>query len=137
MTDPFDPDNLRWEPPPGRKRKARGRQPAGPKLPKPGKGEAYLTGPIPMGWIQEATGLSGRTWQVASALWFTGVRSKTKSATVTLTEKTRRRFHLTRSAINRGLKQLAHAGLIIVERHSGTYSIVTILPAPVPKEREV
>jgi hypothetical protein len=137
MSDPFDPDSLRWTPPKNYKQKARRRQPAASKLPKPGKGEAYLTGPIPMTWIQEATRLSGRTWQVASALWFVGIRSRTKSATVTLTEKTRRRFHLTECAVKRGLKQLADAGLVIVERQSGRRSIVTILPAPVPKEREV
>jgi hypothetical protein len=128
--DPFDPERLRWTPPKVRRRKIRGQGPRGRKLPKPGTGEAYLTGPIPMSWIEEATRLSGRTWQVASALWFVGVRSKSKSATVTLTEKTRRRFHLTRNAINRGLKQLAKAGLVIVERQVGTYSVVTILPSP-------
>jgi hypothetical protein len=137
MTDPFDPDGLRWTPPKDYKQKARGRLPALSKLPKPGKGEAYLTGPIPMSWIQEATQLSGRTWQVATALWFVGIRSRTKSATVTLTEKTRRRFHLNAQAVRRGLQQLADAGLVVVERQSGRYSIVTILPATVPQEREV
>jgi hypothetical protein len=137
MTDPFDPESLRWTPPKVGKRKTRKQEPSAQKLPKPGKGEAYLTGPIPMSWIQEATRLSGRTWQVASALWFVGIRSRTKSATVTLTEKTRRRFNLTRQAVRRGLQQLADAGLVIVERQSGRYSVVTILPAPVPKEREV
>jgi hypothetical protein len=90
-----------------------------------------------MSWIAEATRLSGRTWQVACSLWFVGIRSKTKSATVTLTEKTRRRFNLSRNAVQRGLRQLAGAGLVIVERQSGRRSVVTILPAPVPKECEV
>jgi hypothetical protein len=90
-----------------------------------------------MSWMAEATRLSGRTWQVACALWFAGIRSKTKGATVTLTEKTRRRFNLSVCAVRRGLRQLAGAGLVIVERNSGRRSVVTILPAPVPPEREV
>jgi hypothetical protein len=98
-------------------------------LPKPVKGEAYLAGPIPMSWVQRATRLSGRTWQVATALWFVGIRSQSKSATVTLTEKTRRRFNLSRDAVKRGLKQLADAGLVRVKRQSGRRSVVTILPA--------
>jgi hypothetical protein len=56
---------------------------------------------------------------------------------VTLTEKTRRRFNLSRNAVKRGLKQLGDAGLVIVERQTGRRSIVTILPAPVPKERRM
>jgi hypothetical protein len=136
MLNPFDPENLRWQPP-----KARSKDTTQPttarQLPRPEKGEAFLTGPIPMSWIWEATRLSGRTWQVATALWFTGIRSRGKSATVTLTEKTRRRFHLSHNAVTRGLTQLAAAGLVIVERHSGRRSVVTILPAPVPKERRI
>jgi DNA-binding MarR family transcriptional regulator len=87
-----------------------------------------------MSWVQRASRLSGRTWQVATALWFVGIRSKSKSATVTLTEKTRRRFNLSRSAITRALKQLAGAGLIVVKEQSGRRSVVTILPAEVELE---
>jgi hypothetical protein len=141
MVDHFDIEHLRlrddWTPSPKRARKRSTKSEPARKLPEPQPGEAYLTGPVPMGWIEEATRLSGRTWQVACALWFVGIRSKTKSATVTLTEKTRRRFHLSECAVKRGLRQLADVGLVIVERHSGTYSVVTILSAPVPKEREV
>jgi hypothetical protein len=134
--DPFDPAQLRWTPPKG-KGKHRAEKKAARKLPRPERGEAYLTGPIPMTWIQVATRLSGRTWQVACALWFVGIRSKAKSATVTLTEKTRCRFNLSRNAVKRGLKQLADACLVIVERQTGRRSILTILPAPVPKERRM
>jgi hypothetical protein len=136
MTDPFDPAQLRWTPPEG-KTDRRAVANAGRKLPRPERGEAYLTGPIPMTWVAEATRLSGRTWQVACALWFIGIRSRTKSATVTLTEKTRRRFNLSRDAVKRGLRQLAGAGLVVVERPVGRHSVVTILPAPAPKERRM
>src|SRR5262245_18813266 len=136
MTDPIDLEQLRWKPPTG-KRKRRPKRRVERKLPKPDSGEAYLTGPIPMSWIQEATCLSGRAWQVACALWFTGIRSRTKSATVLLTEKTRRRFNLSKNTVTRGLKQLADVGLVIVERQNGRRSVVTILPSPVPKERRI
>lgn len=132
MDEPFGPENLQWTPPKV-KGKRRQEAKAARKLPKPATGEAYLTGPIPMSWIQEATRLSGRTWQVACALWFTGIRSRTKSATVTLTEKTRRRFNLSENAVRRGLAQLAEVGLVVVERQSGRRSIVTILPSPVSR----
>jgi hypothetical protein len=74
---------------------------------------------------------------MACALWFVGIRSETKSAAVTLTEKTGRRFNLSENAVRRGLKQLADAGLVIVERQTGRRNIMTILPAPVPKEGKV
>ena len=67
MIDPFDPEQLRWTPPKDQP-KCRAEAKVERKLPKPERGEAYLTGPIPMTWIQEATRLSGRTWQVACAL---------------------------------------------------------------------
>jgi hypothetical protein len=88
-----------------------------------------------MSWIRVATRLSGRTWQVATALWFVGIRSKSKGATVTLTEKTRRRFNLSRNAVTRGLKQLAGAGLISLEGQSGRRSVVTILPVSPEQEK--
>jgi hypothetical protein len=90
-----------------------------------------------MSWIAAATRLSGRTWQVATALWFVGIRSHSKSATVALTPKTLSRFHLSENAVRRGLSALADAGLVIVERQTGRRSLVTILPAPVLRERDV
>jgi hypothetical protein len=90
-----------------------------------------------MTWIVEVTRLSGRTWQVASALWFAGLRSRSKSATVALTPKILDQFHLSPCAVKRGLTALADAGLVIIERQTGKRSLVTILPAPVPHERGV
>jgi hypothetical protein len=123
--DPFDPDTLRLVQP---ERKAD--QTAPPKLPRPRKGEAYLGGSIPMSWIQQAVRLPGKTWTVASALWFTGIRSRGKSAVVRLTLKTRRRFGLTRQAVYRALAHLERAGLVRVGRAAGRRPVVTILPAP-------
>jgi hypothetical protein len=87
-----------------------------------------------MSWIEAATRLSGRTWQVATALWFVGLRTRSKSATVTLTLKTLRRFHLSPKAVQRGLAALADAGLVITRRQTGRRSQVSILPAPGPRK---
>jgi hypothetical protein len=134
MTDLSDLKRLKWTPPKGKRKHAPAPKSGTPKLPRPTEDEAYLSGPIPITWIQHATALSGRTWQVATALWFVGNRSRTKSATVTLTEKVRLYFNLSKHAVWRGLQQLAKAGLIRVERRSGRCSAVTILPAKAKRE---
>jgi hypothetical protein len=71
---------------------------------------------------------------VASALWFVGIRSRDKSATVQLTPKTLRRFGLNKMGVSRALRHLETAGLVRVERASGRRSVVTILPAPRPEQ---
>jgi hypothetical protein len=89
-----------------------------------------MGGPIPMSWVEQAVRLPGKSWVVASALWFTGIRSRGKGATVRLTFKTLRRFNLTRKAVYRTLAHLETAGLVRVERTPGRPLSVTILPAP-------
>jgi hypothetical protein len=83
-----------------------------------------------MGWVRQAARLSGLARWVAVALWFVGIRSRDKSATVSLTLKTMRRFHLSRCAVYRGLAALEGARLVRVHRRVGRRLLVTILPAP-------
>jgi hypothetical protein len=109
-------------------------EPALVKLPRPAKGEAYLGGPIPVTWVRRAVGLPGKAWHTASALWFVGIRSRDKSATVALTAKTLRLFRLTRQAAYRAFTTLEGAGLVRVHRRTGRRLLVTILPVP-RKER--
>jgi hypothetical protein len=124
MTDPFDNlDSFRW-------RFEKSAKPASVKLPRPTKGEPFLGGPIPLTWVERAVRLPGKAWHVASALWFVGIRSRTKSATVNLTAKTLRRFGFTRQAAYRALCALERAGLVQVNRQPGRRLIVTILPSP-------
>jgi hypothetical protein len=126
MTDfNFDPELFRL-----RAQKHPTTAPTTPTLPRPKPGEAYLGGPIPISWVERAARLPGKAWHVASALWFVGVRSRTKSATVQLTLKTLRRFSLDRKTVYRALQPLERAGLVRVERHPGKRLVVTILPAP-------
>jgi hypothetical protein len=71
---------------------------------------------------------------VASAVWFVGIRSRDKSATVQLTPKTLRRFGLNKMDVSRALRHLEIAGLVRVERAAGRRSVVTVLPAPRPEQ---
>jgi hypothetical protein len=80
--------------------------------------------------VSRAVRLPGKCWHVASALWFVGIRSRNKSATVQLTPKTLRRFGLNKMGVSRALRHLEAAGLVRVERTMGRRSVVTILPAP-------
>ena len=128
--DPFDPEALRYTSP---QRPAH--KPVDPcKLPRPRRGESFLGGPIPLSWASAAVRLPGKSWHVASALWFVGIRSRDKSATVQLTPKTLRRFGLNKMDVSRALRRLETAGLVRVGRAAGRRSVVTILPAPRPEQ---
>ena len=56
------------------------------RLPRPAKGEQYLGGPIPAGWLGRAAGLPGRALHLGIALWFAAVRSRGKCPAVVLTD---------------------------------------------------
>jgi hypothetical protein len=86
-----------------------------------------------MSWVSRAVRLPGKSWHVASALWFVGIRSRSKSATVQLTARTLSRFGLTRQAVYRALSHLEIAGLVQVQRPSGKRLVVTILPVTDPE----
>jgi hypothetical protein len=129
MTDPFaDLEAFRWT---GTVLAAStAERPETLKLPRPAKGAPYIGGPVPLTWVERAVVLPGKAWHVASALWFVGIRSRNKSATVRLTTKTLRRFGLNRHTVYRALASLEGAGLVRVERQIGCRLSVTILPAP-------
>ena len=65
-----------------------------PKLPRPRTGEAFMGGPIPMSCIEQAAPLPGKAWQMACALWFEALCSKTKSPTIQLPRRTILRFRI-------------------------------------------
>jgi hypothetical protein len=132
--DLFEPDNLRLKTahlPDTRKAIAAATT---RKLPRPQPEEEYLGGPIPVSWLEQVAHLPRPVLWVGVALWFVGLRARSKNATVAITAKTLRRFRLTRQAVCRGLSALESAGLVNVERQTGRRSLVTILPAPAPKE---
>ena len=101
------------------------------RLPRPGKREQYLGGPIPMGWLGRAAALPGKALHLAVALWFEAGRRPGKPAAVGLSERTYRRFGLTaRNTRARALRALAGAGLVRVEVRVGRPTVVTVLAAP-------
>jgi hypothetical protein len=100
------------------------------RLPRPGKGEQYLGGPIPAGWLERAGRLPGKALHLGIALWFAAVRSRGKDPAVALTDALAGRFGLnSRSTRSRAIGALEGAGLVAVERHPGRAPVVTILPA--------
>jgi hypothetical protein len=100
------------------------------RLPRPEKGEQYLGGPIPVGWLGRAAGLPGRALHLGVALWFAAVRSRGKDAAVVLTDSLACRFGLAaRGTRTRALEALERAGLVAVDRRAGRAPVVTILSA--------
>jgi len=82
-------------------------------------------GPLPLGWLECAAGLPGRSIHVALALWHETTRSG--SMCVALSNTLCLRFHVDRNAKYRALRSLETAGLVIVERRRGRSPRVTLL----------
>lgn len=86
---------------------------------------AFIKGPIPMPWLEQAAHLPGKTIHAALALWY--VRSVTRREQFTVKRQTWERLNLTRQAYHRALRDLEAQGLITVERKPGRYPLVTLL----------
>jgi hypothetical protein len=100
------------------------------KLPRPRRGEPYLGGPIPLGWLERAAALPGRAFHLGAALWFVASCEK-RQPTVRLSLKTRKRFGLSSdNTYYRALAALRGAGLISIAVEPGRRLVITILSAP-------
>ena len=128
----LDPEALRLKPRP--KAPTDKRRPS--RLPRPVKGEAFFTGPIPMAWVERAAVLPGRAWHLACALWFVAVRDRNKDPRVTISLKTRLRFGLTRKVYYRAQNVLERAGLVKIQRRAGRKTEFTILPVSTGKGKQ-
>ena len=128
----LDPETLRLK----RTARVKTRRSKRGVLPRPEKGEAYLAGPIPMSWIEQAAVLPGKAWHLASALWFVAIRSRDKSPCVVVTQKTRQRFGLTRPAYYRAQETLEKARLVRIDRCAGRKTEFTILPVEAGKPKQ-
>ena len=93
-----------------------GRKPAG-----------FIKGPLPLGWMQAAARLPGRTLQVALALWY--LAGLKKDTTVRLTTKPLEDMGVSRDAKYDGLARLEGAGLVSIRRQPGQAPLVTLLVA--------
>ncbi len=85
---------------------------------------AYIRGPIPMDWLEQAAKLSGKTLNAALAIWY--VHSVTKKFSFTIKRQTWERLQLTRQTYYRALRDLENSGLIAVERRPGAYPLITL-----------
>jgi hypothetical protein len=92
------------------------------------KGEKFLKGPIPLGWLVQAARLPGRALHVGVALWHQA--GLTRASQVPLSMKLMRSMGVERSSVYRGLHALEDAQLVAVARRRGHKPKVTILPAP-------
>lgn len=95
--------------------------------PKPGPGQHYLRGPVPLDWLCEAARLPGRSLHVGLAIWYAA--GLNRSASVPLSNVAGHKFGLDRNSKYRALAWLEGAGLIKVERKLGRAPIVTIVSA--------
>ncbi len=103
---------------------AKAATPAPKRLPRHQSGEWFLKGPIPGWWLGVAATLSGRSLNVAMAIWHDV--SLAKKAQAILTNKTLAKFGVSRSTAYSSLKRLEVAGLVRVDRHNGHRPRVTI-----------
>lgn len=114
---PFDVDRLRM---PRGMTTSSSRRP-----PRPGKGERFLKGPIPLAWLETAAALPGRSLHAGIALWYAA--GLMRSTSVPLSNISGLRFGLDRNAKYRALDWLEKAGLVVVERKLGRAPMVTIV----------
>ena len=116
--DPFDPKGLAL--PNGDKGSL-----ASQKPPRHRRGEKFLKGPIPWGWLTEAAKQPGHAFHIGIALWHLSFMKRKK--TVILSGKLLKDLKVDRFAGYRALTALEKAGLVSVERHRGRCPVVTIL----------
>lgn len=94
----------------------------------------FISGPIPLHWIQSAARLKSQSAvTVGLSLFFQA--GLTKSLTVRFTRKVREQFNISDSTGFRALCELESAGLIAVDRQSGCCHSVTILKINTSKNR--
>jgi hypothetical protein len=89
------------------------------------KKELFLRGPIPLEWLGKAAALSGKTLNVAIALWW--CHGMAKGRPFKLTRMALKYMNVERDAASAGLIRLEQAGLIQVERKPGQRPIISIL----------
>jgi len=88
--------------------------------------QAFVRGPIPLSWVQEASRLPGKALAVAMAVYYRdGFEGKREP--VAITGKLLEGFGVNTKAGYRALAALEQAGLIAVERHRGRCPRVTLI----------
>ena len=85
----------------------------------------FIRGPIDLGWMTRAAGISHATAVVGLMLWH--LRSLQRSRTVRLEPRWYGRFGVHRHTVRRSLVALEQAGLVHVEQQPGLPAEVTLL----------
>jgi hypothetical protein len=93
------------------------------------KSASFIKGPLPLGWMQRASCLPGKTLQVALTLWYLAGLKKTQS--VRLASKQLAGMGVSRDAKYDALDRLASAGLVSVQQQSGKAPMVTLLTSKI------
>jgi hypothetical protein len=123
ISDPFDPQALRLtetDSIPLRKSPST-------KLPRHRPGGAFLKGPIPWTWLEQAGRLPGKALHVAVLLWKeAGCR---KSPTIRFCLAHAAGLRMSPDTARRGLRSLKAAGLVTVRHLAGRCCEVTLLEA--------
>jgi hypothetical protein len=88
-------------------------------------GEWFLKGPIPWNWLTIAAQLPGKALHLGIAIWF--LSAVKRSRVIKLSPSILATLGVSRYAAYRALLTLEKAGLILVERHLGRKSVVTLV----------
>jgi DNA-binding transcriptional ArsR family regulator len=87
---------------------------------------AFVKGPIPLKWIQQAAKIKGKALAVATAIRYrAGIEKRKKD--LKITGNMLQSFGVNRKARYRALKALKNAGLVEVKERRGTSPLVTII----------
>jgi len=85
----------------------------------------FIKGPLPLGWMQAAARMPGRTLQVALVLWY--LAGLKKSDTVRLSSEQMDAVGVSREAKYEALQRLSAAGLVSVDQRPGRAPVVTLV----------
>jgi len=100
-------------------------------LPGHKRGERFFKGPIPWDWKFLAKSLPGdSTYFVGDILWDRGWILGSKRTFTFNQQKAATTYRVSVQSIRRGLRMLALAGLISIERFPGRLLVITIHPCP-------
>lgn len=93
--------------------------------PAPERTPGFIKGPLPLGWMQQAAQMPGKTLHVGLTLWY--LAGLQKSKTVKFVTKPLSALGVSRDAKYEALERLRSAGLIAVEQKPGSTPTVTLL----------
>lgn len=98
-------------------------------LPKHGKGERFIRGPIPLAWMKLAARCGNRAEAVALLLWYAA--GFQRSNPVKLSKSILAELNVHPKTAKRVLVRMREIGLVDAEFHRGRSPVVTLTTQPV------